>query len=56
VTSNPSPERRAAIDAARSKWIEQLTDLSRRNNLRKYRFPRCSLVRTLDRYQQKALK
>jgi very-short-patch-repair endonuclease len=30
---NPSPERCAAIDAARSKWIEELTDLSRQNNL-----------------------
>jgi hypothetical protein len=32
-----SPERRAAVDAARWKWIEELTDLSRRNNLLYFR-------------------
>ena len=37
MTSNPSPERRAFVDAARSKWIEELTDLSRRNNLLYFR-------------------
>ncbi|HVB82948.1 MAG TPA: AAA domain-containing protein [Candidatus Binataceae bacterium] len=37
VTSSPSPGRRAAVDAARSKWIEELTDLSRRNNLLYFR-------------------
>ena len=37
MTSNPSPERRTAVDAARSKWIEELTDLSRRNNLLYFR-------------------
>jgi hypothetical protein len=33
VTSGATLQRRAAIDAARSKWIQELTDLSRRNNL-----------------------
>lgn len=32
-----SPERRAAVDAARWKWIAELTDLSRRNNLLYFR-------------------
>ena len=37
MTSGASPERRAAIDAARLRWIDELTDLSRRNNLLYYR-------------------
>jgi hypothetical protein len=37
VTSGASPERRATIDKARLQWIEELTDLSRRNNLLYYR-------------------
>lgn len=37
MTFNPSPERRSVVDAARAKWIQELTDLSRRNNLLYFR-------------------